>query len=165
MIAFDGDRLTTKAELDEVVARGMRAAEVPQLPAIIAAADGVIDLTFLRKPATPMPRHLLDFGRPHLVIVGDDPPMHFPLSLGPTGWRCAERLRYFQPRSCLVHACGGEQADYLAAAQIAYRDGRFLLIETSSAQGPAWGRAIERLCPTSVYLPRDGQHPVEETRH
>lgn len=164
MIAVGSIRLTSSEQMRDVVTRAA-AAGAHQLPAFHAASEGAIWLTMMSNAATPAPSHLLDFSRPHLVIIGDDPAEGCDISLGPDAWTCMRRLRYFQPRCAIVHATGGEPQHYRKAVATTLLHGRVLLIETSSSMGPLWGRAMQSLCPTMVMLPRNGQHPVAETRH
>ena len=80
MIALDNLRVTDPRELAAIV-DAARISAPPQFPAILAGAIGKIDVTFLRNRTQAPPGALSDLSRPHLVIVGDDPPQGEGLSL------------------------------------------------------------------------------------
>ncbi len=164
MIAFDNMRLTTGREMRETALAAAEAG-APQLPAFMLAAQGHIWVTLLRDRSAALPKHVTKFGRPHLLIVSDDPGTMFGMSVGPSGWACAHRLQYFKPVAAIVHASSGNPMQYLDAAEGAYAAGRILMVECGSAQAQAWTRLVERLCPTLTIFPTDGQHPAQEVRH
>ena len=164
MIAL-GKHVLTVREHVEAAVRNAADRKVPQLPAILAAADDLIGLTFLMRAKAALPRHLVDAQHPHLVIVGDDPDAGAGVSTGPDGWRCARDLALYRPISALVYASGANPVNYLLATEAAMRFRRFLVIECSSASAMAWTRLTTNLCETVTLLPEDGEHPIRSTVH
>jgi len=98
--------------------------------------------------------------RPTVVLLGDDDGA----SSGPAGFRSWRRLKSWA--GCgLIHAAAADVETYTVAIAMAVLQGRLVLIETSSAQEPAWAEALQAAGILAVgVLPRGGGHPVRPGR-
>jgi hypothetical protein len=83
---------------------------------------------------------------------------------GPAGFRSWQRLKTWAG-CALVHAAAADLETYAIAVSMAVLQGRLLLIETSSAQEPAWAEALQAAgIPAVGVLPRGGVHPMSPDR-
>jgi hypothetical protein len=100
--------------------------------------------------------------RPVLVLVGDDDYA----TTGPAGWSATAMLLRWAT-SAVVHGTGGDIATYRMAADIAAANGRFLLIETSSAHVSTWRAALQAagVPHLSLVPPSGGCHPLPLDRN
>lgn len=141
------------------ICRRLAAIQAAPLPLYVAAAQGRVNLGIFMDPAAPWPGEAMERSpRPVVALVGDDPEVGCGQALGPEGWACSRRLRYWA-RSALVHGAGGAPDDYRAAASAAEVLGRVVMVETSSVMASAWRRLLAPLHPV-VILPSSGVHPV-----
>jgi len=156
-------KVTTRAGLDRVcsVAASLRA---PQLPLFRAAADGFLAVIYITDAAAPFPRRLANrAGRPVALLIGADPDVG--QTPPPHEWRCATDAAAWA-RSAMVHAAGGEAVHYHEAVRTTLAAGRFVLIETNSANYAAWLKIFRPLMRGGIRLvyPTNGVHPIAMMR-
>lgn len=101
--------------------------------------------------------------RPTLVLIGDDDDE----PTGPDGWPCAQRLLKWA-RVIVLHATGAERWHYETTVNTAEARGKVLMIETNSAQLPAWMAATKRWAPQAgvqvlQVQPGEPAHPTIST--
>jgi hypothetical protein len=98
--------------------------------------------------------------KPMVVLLGDDDGA----SRGPAGFRSWRRLKSWA--GCgLIHAAAADVETYTVVVTMAVLLGRLLLIETTSAQEPAWAEALQAAgIPAVGVLPRGGVHPMSPDR-
>lgn len=165
MNAFTKDliAITNRGDIQEAFETSARL-NLPHTPLFYAAASGLITLAFFHHPEAEFPRKLLKpTKRPLIVLVGDDPPERFSHAIGPEPWMLRPGLSTWEPRFAVVHGTGAHQQQYREMVQAALIMHRLLVVETGSAEALAWASALGGLCPTSVWLPTTGTHPVAET--
>ncbi len=145
---------TTPAEAHAQWAKARAVA--PHLdPVFRAAALGDLAAFGLTARSTAFPWKMVNkFRLPTVGIIGDD---DYSAS-GPDGWASA-RAAIGWCAAAIVHAAGAEAAHYAEAVLSAQQIGRLLLIETDSANAPAWlARLTHR--PVLLIQSMDGPHPV-----
>ena len=132
------------------------------LPLFRAARDGLLCLVALGDPCVAIEQRHFDRasknGRPVVLLLQEDDG----LAVGPEGWRCAVRARWWA-RSLIIHAAAGEARHYELAVATALLSGRLLMVETDSAHGPAWDRFVmarEPKIPSLHIHATGGVHPV-----
>jgi len=143
------------------VAANLRA---PQLPLYRAAADGLLAMLHITDPTAAFPHHLANrTGRPVVLLIGADPDVGKPPP--PHEWRCATEAAGWA-RAAMIHAAGGEPAHYREAVCATLAVGRFVLIETSSADSAAWLSIFRPLVRGGIRLiyPTGGAHPTALVR-
>jgi hypothetical protein len=126
-------------------------------------ADGLIALITLEGPTAKWcSRDVDNIGRPIVVLVGDDPA---PVAdaVGPAGWECARRLKYWC-RATIIHGTGPDPDHYRAAVVNALAYQRLVLVETDSRHAVAWRDFLR--CPRSLLLvpPPGCTHPETPAR-
>jgi hypothetical protein len=151
--------LAGKRSLHDLCGR-LAAQQAPHLPFYAAAAAGRINIVVPLDHQAAWPGAEIERStRPVAVLIGDDPEIGNGEAVGPHGWACARRLRYWRPRGAIVHGAAGTHNEYRLAAEAAELSGRFVLVETSAAMVDAWVHLLRDAHPL-VILPRSGVHPV-----
>lgn len=125
-----------------------------RVPLFRAAADGLVALVMPRRDdalSKPEPND----ARPTIVLIGDDDDT----PTGPTGWRCAGRVRAWG-RFGLVHAAGGKPEHYRDAVLVAGMHARLLLVETCSTYEAEWIKWLQPAMPGFLIGTKPGDaHP------
>ncbi len=153
--------VTDRATLNKAAER-MAAMNGPQLPLIRAAADGLISVFFFEHPDAAWPTRTIERQtRPAVCLVGDDPHPNGE-AVGPNGWSCATRLRYWA-RACIVHGAAGRHDDYREGVAAALLTQRLVFIETDAAHLEQWA-ALFKTVPTQRIVSATGRHPVTPSR-
>jgi hypothetical protein len=143
-------RVSDRATLNKAADR-LAAAGAPALPLFAAAAAGVIGLITLDRPGAKWPaREIESIAIPVVVLVGDDPYPHAD-ALGPDGWACARRLKYWAG-AAIIHGTGPHPGHYRAAVEAALIKQRIAFIETASVHIDAW-EALLKPRPTLTLRP------------
>lgn len=156
----DGWMQITRPQLATVIEKTAQIAPW-RVPLFRALGEGRIMLAGVPRGAPDISIGRLKRARlPVVVLIEDDDY----LSSGPDGFPGAQRMLRWA-HAVILHAAGGEPAHYEAAALIAARHGRAVLIETSSAQAEAWAVACARWAPAALargfaMVPRGGAHPI-----
>lgn len=153
MIANGCRILTHKPHVDELVTAAF-ATGAPSLPALYAATADTVDLTYLHRPDTKLPRHILKRHRKRLVILSDVALPDADGSPGPAAWPIANSLHRYEPVACLIHSNTADAEQYLAAVTLAIEAGPVLLIECGSERVSDWEWLVTPWCPTVAVLQR-----------
>src|SRR4051794_11144416 len=125
-----------------------------------AVRDRQISLAIVPRDAPITDKMLNRSQRPMVVLLVDDDGA----STGPAGFRSWRRLTTWAG-CALVHAAAADAETYQLVVTMAALQGRLLLIETTSAQEPAWAEALQAAgIPAVGVLPRGGVHPVRPGR-
>ncbi len=152
MIAIGRRVLKVRDSVDALVLRAM-GASAPSMPAILAAADGKVCLTFLQRDENELPLHVRKSRRPRLVIICDGPLEGGTASPGPASWRSADLLHHFRPVACMIHTVAAGAEQYLGAVALAMKAGPVLLIECSPERAADWEWLVTPWCPTVATYP------------
>lgn len=149
------------------IERLLRAVSLPEwshyLPLISAVHAGHIALVLLAREG----RLLETAGglaadMPTLVLIGDDDDA----PTGPSGWADAEQAMRWA-RATVLHATGAQPEHFRMAVEMTLHHQRVTMVETSSAQLPAWfALARPSLArPTLIIKPPPGEtHPSAPAR-
>ncbi len=131
--------LRTRAELDRFAA-ALATTTPHHLPLLDAVRAGRIAVVAPeRQAAGNCLREAKRIGRPVLLLIGDDDHA----STGPSGWRCARKLREWA-RAAIVHGTGGRREHYEWAATAAAMQRRLVMIETDSGHLAEWASPVRR---------------------
>jgi|tagenome__1003787_1003787.scaffolds.fasta_scaffold20307639_2 hypothetical protein len=125
-----------------------------------AVRDRQINLAIVPRDAPITDKMLNRSQRPMVVLLADDDGA----STGSAGFRSWRRLKTWAG-CALVHAAVADVETYTVAIAMAVLQGRLVLIETTSAQEPAWAEALQAAgIPAVGVLPRGGVHPMSPGR-
>jgi hypothetical protein len=147
-------------QLDDVIVMCKKHGSLGHATLFRAVRDRQINLIVVARNMAISDEALNRSQKPMVVLLGDDDGA----SSGPAGFRSWRRLKSWA--GCgLIHAAAADVETYTVAIAMAVLQGRLLLIETSSAQEPAWAEALQAAgIPAVGVLPRGGVHPVRPGR-
>jgi hypothetical protein len=137
--------ISSPADLDRMIAASSRFAPW-QIPLLRAVRAGRIALVQPTRTAAVSMRKLKTFGRPVLLVVGDDD--HAP-DAGPHGWSGIHRPLAWA-RAIVIHGAVGRPEEYNMAVALAEAVGRLVLVECSSCNAVAWNIAAGRYGPKAL---------------
>ncbi len=155
---------TSRATISVVCDRAIRMQANYMLPLLQAAARGDLALGCIHAADSAFPtRQTERWTRPAVLLVADDPWPHSE-ARGPTGWACANRLRYWRPQFVIVHGTGPHPDHYRMAVDAAAMVRRVAIIETDSAHIAEWAAFLD--CPSTVVIrpPAGCVHPETPRR-